>query len=204
MSVRVAINGFGRIGRNILRAIVEADRDDIEVVAVNDLAPVETNAHLLALRFSARPVSGRSNGQGRRHLLRQRRHQGHRDQGPGDTAVEGIGRRYCARMHRHFHFEGKSLGALEGGRQARAGLGAGRRRRSHCRLRRQPRQADQGALGRLQRVVHDQLPGAGRQGAQRCRRHRQRLHDDDSFVHQRSALARSGAQGPLSRPRRGD
>src|SRR5204862_7762081 len=47
MSVRVAINGFGRIGRNILRAIVEAERSDIEVVAVNDLAPVETNAHLL-------------------------------------------------------------------------------------------------------------------------------------------------------------
>ena len=47
MSVRVAINGFGRIGRNILRAIVEADRSDIEVVAVNDLAPIETNAHLL-------------------------------------------------------------------------------------------------------------------------------------------------------------
>ena len=47
MSVRVAINGFGRIGRNILRAIVEADRRDIEVIAVNDLAPVETNAHLL-------------------------------------------------------------------------------------------------------------------------------------------------------------
>src|SRR6201986_5304541 len=47
MSVRVAINGFGRIGRNILRAIVEADRHDIEVIAVNDLAPVGTNAHLL-------------------------------------------------------------------------------------------------------------------------------------------------------------
>src|ERR1700726_2554822 len=47
MSVRVAINGFGRIGRNILRAIVEADRHDIEVIAINDLAPVETNAHLL-------------------------------------------------------------------------------------------------------------------------------------------------------------
>jgi len=47
MSVRVAINGFGRIGRNILRAIVEADRHDVEVIAVNDLAPVETNAHLL-------------------------------------------------------------------------------------------------------------------------------------------------------------
>jgi glyceraldehyde 3-phosphate dehydrogenase len=47
MSVKVAINGFGRIGRNVLRAIIEADRRDIEVVAINDLAPVETNAHLL-------------------------------------------------------------------------------------------------------------------------------------------------------------
>lgn len=47
MAVRVAINGFGRIGRNILRAIIESGRTDIEVVAINDLGPVETNAHLL-------------------------------------------------------------------------------------------------------------------------------------------------------------
>ena len=47
MSIRVAINGFGRIGRNILRAIVESARDDIIVVGINDLGPVETNAHLL-------------------------------------------------------------------------------------------------------------------------------------------------------------
>jgi glyceraldehyde 3-phosphate dehydrogenase (phosphorylating) len=59
MSVRVAINGFGRIGRNVLRAIVEAGRRDIEVVAVNDLAPVETNAHLL--RFDS--VHGRFPGE---------------------------------------------------------------------------------------------------------------------------------------------
>jgi glyceraldehyde 3-phosphate dehydrogenase len=45
--VRVAINGFGRIGRNILRSIVEEGHEDVEVVAVNDLGPVETNAHLL-------------------------------------------------------------------------------------------------------------------------------------------------------------
>jgi glyceraldehyde 3-phosphate dehydrogenase len=55
MPVRVAINGFGRIGRNVLRAIVESGRDDIEVVAVNDLGPIETNAHLL--RFGS--VQGR-------------------------------------------------------------------------------------------------------------------------------------------------
>jgi len=47
MSVKVAINGFGRIGRNVLRAIIESGRTDIEVIAINDLGPVETNAHLL-------------------------------------------------------------------------------------------------------------------------------------------------------------
>src|SRR5271156_4804342 len=59
MSVRVAINGFGRIGRNILRAVVEADRNDIEIIAINDLAPVETNAHLL--RFDS--IHGRFPGE---------------------------------------------------------------------------------------------------------------------------------------------
>ncbi len=47
MTVRVAINGFGRIGRNVLRAIIESGRTDIDVVAINDLGPVETNAHLI-------------------------------------------------------------------------------------------------------------------------------------------------------------
>ena len=47
MTVKVAINGFGRIGRNVLRAIIESGRTDIEVVAINDLGPVTTNAHLL-------------------------------------------------------------------------------------------------------------------------------------------------------------
>ncbi|MBI1868569.1 MAG: type I glyceraldehyde-3-phosphate dehydrogenase [Methylocystis sp.] len=47
MTVRVAINGFGRIGRNVLRFIVESGRTDIEVAAINDLGPVEANAHLL-------------------------------------------------------------------------------------------------------------------------------------------------------------
>ena len=58
MAVKVAINGFGRIGRNVLRAIHESGRKDIEVVAINDLGPVETNAHLL--RFDS--VHGRYPG----------------------------------------------------------------------------------------------------------------------------------------------
>jgi len=59
MTVRVAINGFGRIGRNVLRAIIESGRTDIEVVAINDLGPVETNAHLM--RFDS--VHGRFPGE---------------------------------------------------------------------------------------------------------------------------------------------
>ena len=49
MSVKVAINGFGRIGRNILRASIESNREDIEVVAINDLGSPEMNAHLLKI-----------------------------------------------------------------------------------------------------------------------------------------------------------
>ena len=59
MTVRVAINGFGRIGRNVLRAVAESGRKDIEVVGINDLGPVETNAHLL--RFDS--VHGRFPGE---------------------------------------------------------------------------------------------------------------------------------------------
>lgn len=58
MTTKIAINGFGRIGRNVLRALMESGRDDLEVVAINDLGPVETNAHLL--RFDS--VHGRFPG----------------------------------------------------------------------------------------------------------------------------------------------
>ena len=63
MAVKVAINGFGRIGRNVLRGIIESGRTDIEVIAINDLGPVETNAHLLRFdsvhgRFPATVTTG--------------------------------------------------------------------------------------------------------------------------------------------------
>ena len=48
MAVNVAISGFGRIGRLILRSIIESGRKDVNVVAINDLAPIETNAFLLS------------------------------------------------------------------------------------------------------------------------------------------------------------
>ena len=47
MTIRLAINGFGRIGRNVLRALIEQDRDDMQIVAINDLSSTENLAHLL-------------------------------------------------------------------------------------------------------------------------------------------------------------
>jgi glyceraldehyde 3-phosphate dehydrogenase len=82
MTVRVAINGFGRIGRLVLRSIVEHGRTDIEVVAINDLGPVETNAHLLRYdsvhgRFPARSPLARTGS------TSARQDQGHGDPRPG-------------------------------------------------------------------------------------------------------------------------
>ena len=87
MALRVAINGFGRIGRNVLRYIVESGRTDLEVVAINDLCPVETNAHLL--RYDS--VHGRFPHKvtvaGRYDRRRARANQSHGDQEPGRTAL---------------------------------------------------------------------------------------------------------------------
>ena len=59
MTVKVAINGFGRIGRLVLRAMVESGRTDVECVAINDLGSVEANAHL----FKYDSVHGRFDGE---------------------------------------------------------------------------------------------------------------------------------------------
>ena len=58
MAIKIAINGFGRIGRNILRAMAENHRNNLQLVAINDLGPVETNAHL----FKFDSVHGRFHG----------------------------------------------------------------------------------------------------------------------------------------------
>jgi glyceraldehyde 3-phosphate dehydrogenase len=109
MAVKVAINGFGRIGRNILRAIVESGRTDIQVVAINDLGPVETNAHLLRYdsvhgKFPATVTTGTDwidVGRGPMQVTALKN--------PGRSA---LGRcRHRAGMHRHLHLQGKMRGA---------------------------------------------------------------------------------------------
>ena len=151
MTVRVAINGFGRIGRNILRAIAESGRRDIEVVAHQRSRPGRNQRASAALRLGAWPLPRHRDGRGRLDQPRQRQDQGLRRARSFQAAVERPRRRHRARMHRPVHRQGQGLGAPDRWRQARADLGARRRRRYDGRLRRQSRQADEGAHGRLER-----------------------------------------------------
>ena len=124
MTVRVAINGFGRIGRNILRAIHESGRKDIDVVAVNDLGPVETNAHLL--RYDS--VHGRFPHEvsvdGDQITVGKEKFKVTAIKDPTPAAVEGTRRRHRARMHRHLHRPRQGRRAPDRRRQARHRLGA--------------------------------------------------------------------------------
>src|ERR1700740_41327 len=58
MAVKVGINGYGRIGRNVLRALYESGRKDVQIVAINDLGPAETNAHLTRYDTAHGPFPG--------------------------------------------------------------------------------------------------------------------------------------------------
>ena len=132
-------------------------------------------------------------GQGRR---RHHRRPGRRDQGHRRSRIRRRCRTRSSASTSRWNApassprKDKAAAHLDRRRQARHRLGAGRRRRPHGRLRRQPRQADQGPHRHLERLLHDQLPRAGRQGAARRLRHRARLHDDDPLLHRRPADAR--------------
>jgi glyceraldehyde 3-phosphate dehydrogenase len=162
MTVRVAINGFGRIGRNILRAVIESDRSDIEVVAINDLGPVETNAHLL--RFDS--VHGRFPGEvdtgpdsidvGRGPIEVRRARSG---------AAEMVGRGCGAGMHRHLQDRDKAAVHLENGAKRVLVSAPSKGADRTMVYRRQPRQPARPATDRLERLLHDQLPRPGGQGA---------------------------------------
>ncbi len=112
MAVTVAINGFGRIGRLVLRAIVESGRTDIVPVAINDLGSVEANAHL----FRYDTVHGRFPGEVDRRWRHHHRplgrpylgaDQGVRREGPDQGAVPG--HRCRDGVHRPLHQEGRRL-----------------------------------------------------------------------------------------------
>ncbi len=193
MPVRVAINGFGRIGRLILRAIVESGRSDIAVVGVNDLGPVETNAHLLRYdsihgRFPA-PVKV----DGDRMLVGDHVIKVTAIKNPAELPHKELGVDIALECTGLFTSKEKSAPHLSAGAK-RVLISA---------------PADNVDLTVVYGVNHQRLtkdhifvsnascttncPRAGRQGAERYRRHRARIHDHGALLHQRSALARSDA-----------
>ena len=207
MTVRVGINGFGRIGRNFYRALRPSRpraSTDIEVVAVNDITDNSTLAHLL--KFDS--ILGR--------LPRRDRLEGE------DTIVVGSAKIKALEVR-----EGPAAlpwgdlastwssnppecsptprqGQGPPGRRRQEGdhLRAGHRRGHHHRAGRQRRQVRRQPEHHLQRVVHHELPWAAGQGAQRRVRHRQGPDDDHPRLHPGPEPAGRAAQGPAPRPGR--
>ena len=202
MAIKVGINGFGRIGRNIMRAALGSNEFDF--VAVNDLTNAATLAHLLKYDSILGNLKAEISADRRQDLRRRRPVPGAVGEGPGAAALEGPGRRRRVRVHRPLHGSRQRReapgGRREEGHHHRASeeaglLGRARRERGEIR--------SEDAPHHLQRVVHHELPGAARQGAARALRHQEGLDDDRALVHQRPAAARPAAQGPAARARRG-
>ena len=193
MAVKVAINGFGRIGRNILRSMVENRRTDLQLVAINDLTAPKTNAHL----FKYDSVHGRFHGDvkiegdmmdvgmGPFKVLAER--------DPtklpwGDLGVDVVlectgifSDKEKAAVHLAAGAKKVLVSAPSKGADITVVYGV-----NHDKITAEP-------SGDLQRLLHDELPRAGRQGAERPVRHPVGLYDDDPFLHQRPAHSRPAA-----------
>ena len=162
MAVKVAINGFGRIGRNVLRAIVESGRTDIEVVAINDLGPVETNAHLLRFdsvhgRFPAEVTTTDSTidvGRGPIDVTAIRN--------PAELPWDGVD--VVLECTGIFTDRDKAAVHLENGAHRVLVSAPSNRRGQHNRLRCEPRHANIRPNHRLKRILHHKLPIPSGQG----------------------------------------
>ncbi len=170
MTIRVFINGFGRIGRNVLRAIVESGPQGHRGrVGINDLGPVETNAHLL--RFDSASMAA-SRPRSRSTATRSIVGAASASRSPRSRIRPNCRTRRWASTSR-WSAPASSPPATRPPAHLKAGAkrvlvsAPCRRCRPDRRLRRQPRAADEGPPRGLQRLVHHQLPGPRRHGAAR-------------------------------------
>ena len=136
MGIKVGINGFGRIGRNIMRAAMA--HDDIDFVAVNDLTDAATLAHLLKYRLDSRKPEGQHHVDERQHHGRWRHVQGARPEGPRRAPLEGSRRGCGFRRHRAVHRPRERQQTPRGRRQARDHHGPRQEARCDLRHGRQP------------------------------------------------------------------
>ncbi len=201
MGIRVGINGFGRIGRNFFRAQHERE-SDLEIVALNDLGDAKTMAHLLRYDSNLGPFPGEVEladgvleAAGEKVKILSERDPGAlpwSDLGV-DVVVESTGfftDREGAQKHLDAGAKKVVISAPATDPDLTVVLGVND-------------DAYDAAVAphRLERLLHDELRRAARQGSPRARRDPERLHDDHSRVHERPGDPRLPAQGPPPGPR---
>ena len=202
MAVKVGINGFGRIGRNVFRA-AHAAGADLEFVAVNDLVDTETMGHLLKYDSILGRFPGKVEIGGDALTIDGKELKVLAERDPAALPWGDLGVDVVIESTGFFTKREDAAKHLAGGRQEGHHLRPGHRTRRHRRARRQLRRGlRQGRPPRhLQRLLHDQLPGAAGEGAARVVRDRAGPDDDDPRLHLRSAPAGHAAQrrAPLAR-----
>ena len=194
MAVKVGINGFGRIGRNIMRAAL--GNKDIDFVAVNDLTNAATLAHLLKYDSVLGNLKAKVEVQGDGIAVDGDHFKVLSFRDPAQLPWKDLGVDVVFESTGLFTDRDSAAKHITRRRQARhhhrAGQGAGH----HGRDGRESREVRSGqAPDHLERVVHDELPRAGREDPAREVRHQEGLDDDGARVHERPAAARSAAQG---------
>ena len=201
MAVRVGINGFGRIGRQSLKALIERT-PDVEVVAVNDLVDTSMNALLFKHDSTYGAYPGTVDHTDDALIIDGREIKVLKETDPGDAAVGRPRRRHRPRIDRHLHRRRQGAGPPQRGREEGDHQRPGQGRGHHDRARRERGQVRPGrARHHQQRQLHDELPGAGREGRPRPARHRARPDEHDPQLHERPADPRRRPQGPAPRAR---
>ena len=207
MAIRVAINGFGRIGRLTFRNLY-ARTSEFEVVAINDLTDNKMLATLLKYDSTHRRFPGTVGHDNENLIVDGKKIRALAVRNPAELPWKRAERRRRRREHRHLHRprEGRQsglrhapAGRRQAGRAQRPGQG---RARSDLRAGRERRQAHGRHEVHLQRELHDELPGAGGQGAARELRHRKGPDDHRARLHERPGRAGLAAHRSVSRPRR--
>ena len=202
MPIRVGINGFGRIGRQVLRAALEQDVADIEIVAVNDLTDGKTMAHLFKYDSVQGTFEGEVSAAADGLHVDDRTVRVTAEKDPAalpwkelgvDLVLESTGR-FPMRRRPGSTLRRGAKGRDLGARQGRGPDGRDGRQQWHLRQRPSPRG--------VERVVHHQLPGPNGEGDPGRVRIPARVDGDDSQLHQRPVDPRFSAQGPAPRARR--
>ena len=207
MALRAGINGFGRIGRNVFRAAhARLGRSaSIDWVGVNDITDPKTLAHLLKYDSILGPFPGEIDYTDDSLIVDGNELKVFAERDPADLPWGDVGAEVVIESTGFFTKRDDAAKHLVGGREEGHHHRAGDRAGRDARARRQRRRLRPGQPPRhLERVLHDQLPRAGRERAPRRRRDRARDHDHDPRLHRRPEPPGRPAQGPPPRARRRD